>query len=346
MSFSRQVLLTLAFAVATSCASDVVLATLRAPGADGGVTGDDGGAPRDGGGVIVDAGSGSGLDAGSDGGVDAGSRSDSGTPDGGSSDGGSDAGGQDAGSFDGGAPDASSVDLEVSFSTLHWVVELDAGTAPFNLVVRNVGSEDVTDAAVELLTPLGAQFQNTGACSVVDAGSSDAGRLVCPPVDLLAGGVFEQTIQVLLAPTLRSYVFVASVGGLGAEADLSDNTARFALAVTPPGVEPLPLLDGGILQMSFCAGTNITSYAQCVPGSRLVETFVFLPDGGWELDGMPMGRWAQGPHQRNLAFGNNGTAPGDLSATWVGATVDGGCFEGVFQTDDGRAYAGAWRGCP
>lgn len=341
-SRQRRVVLALGFALCASCATDVVLATLASPSTDGGPGPSDGGAARDGG----FAGPG---DAGTDSGgtADAGTG-DGGLPDAGASDGGGDAGAADAGP-DGGMPDASLPDLDVSFVSFDWVVEVDAGTASFNVIVQNGGTDAVAGAALALRTPLGLQFQSVGSCTVADAGSADAGLIVCPSFSLLPQAVQEHPIDVVLPSTLRSYVFVATVTSAAPEASLANNTARFALAVTPPGRQPLVLADGGTLAITYCAGTNITSFAQCVVGSRITDTFWLFPDGGWDFDdpeGSPlMGPWGQPRHGRSVAFGFAGAAPGDLDGTWVGAAVDGGCFEGVFQTGGGRAYAGAWQGC-
>ena len=92
-------------------------------------------------------------------------------------------------------------------------------------------------------------------------------------------------------------------------------------------------------------GTNITRYAQCVPGSRITEVLVFFADGGMsEADGGPPGFWAQGPTQRNLAF-RFGFLGGMHLASFSGATDGGTCFEGVIDNVMSVPNSGAFQLC-
>ena len=317
-----------------ACAEDVVIGRYRATNAqDSGNP--DGGGSFDGGPIAPDGG---GNDAGS---LDAGPN-----------DGGTGGGLVDAGQVDGGS-DAGLVDAGPNLTATlsgEWVLQVDAGPQQWRLDVGNVGSSAV-NAPVVLLSFVPAVSISGAGCS--DAGPlSDGGPSMRCALGPLAPGAnvpVPLTVEVL-SSTLQYYPVTAEVLPAPGETALSDNLDRHPLALTPAATSSISVNAPRVMAASLCAGTNIFSFAQCVPGSRINDSFALLLDGGfYGVDaGMGpgtgwLGRWALGAGGTNIVF-----MPPESAAPpygWVGASVSSTCFEGVIQTGSGRAYGGAWRGC-
>ena len=317
-----------------ACAEDVVIGRYRATNTQ------DSGSP-DGGGAF-DAGANDGGPTAADGGANDGGSLDGGSVDAGPGDGGSDGGQADAGTLDAGP------NLTATL-TGEWVLQVDAGPQQWRLEVGNAGSSDVS-APVVLLSFAPAVSISGPGCS--DAGPlNDGGPSMRCLVGPLAAGAM---VPVALTVEVRSsnqqlYAVTAEVLAAPGEATLDDNLDRHPIALTPVAASSIAINAPRVMAASLCAGTNIFSFAQCVPGSRLNERFLLEADGGFhDVDaGMPagtgwLGRWALGAGGTNIVLMEPDSV---IPYGWVGATVSTTCFEGVIQTGAGRPYAGAWRGC-
>ncbi len=356
---------------ALGCATDVVLATLdvardagplRDAGSDASVAQGDGGdvGAADGGGAdaaVVDvdagadagadvdagftdaglddagaAGDGGSLDAGSDGGATDAGASDAGTADAGTSDAGtSDAGVIDAGPIDGGIPDLALVmDLPV-------VVELGELVA-LTLTAANAGGSAALDVTSDTALPDGGVFQGGAGCSAA------AGRVACSFGTVPGRAAVSRSFTVSLGPGTGSRLFATSLATTSPDLQPQDNFVQRLVGQTAIGTDVLPPMLGRILDGGACFGTVITSWSQCVVGSRLYFQLV-LEDGGFrELsDTQVGGRWGHSPSLRNFGF-QFFYPDGGAGTQYWGSTVSPDCIEGGLDLIT-QLNRGAWRAC-
>lgn len=333
-----------------ACAEDVVVGrylTAEDAGATDAGTSDagaadagsfDAGAPDAG---VMDSGSADGG-LGDAGAFDAGAF-DAGDVDAGGSDAGAlDAGADDGGPKDSGIADAGSLDAGIADLTLDpalpTVLEPDGGPLEFLIRFRNIGALP-TIGRTELVPPPGMSVLPIAGCL------EDGGTTFCPLGALAAGA--STTLRVPFAFTAGPRWFDLSVSVLAnsPEESLANNKVLLHAVLTPSSTNALAVTTGAPTLTTACFGTNITRYAQCVPGSRLSSMLVFFADGGLtEADGGPPGFWAQGPGQRNLAF-RFGFLGGMSLNSFSGATDGGTCFEGVVDNNMGVPNSGAFQLC-
>ena len=330
-----------------ACAEDVVVGRYLTASADDGGADDSGtsdGGASDAGTVDAGATDAGATDAGTpDAGIaDAGSldagATDAGTPDAGTPDGGSvDAGTDDGGPKDAGATDGGLADLALD-PVFPWVLEVDGGATEFTVRVRNIGAADI-NTVIELTLV-------AGMAAIVKPGCiEDGGLLTCSLGVVPAGSSTTLVAPVTLDGGPRWFDVQAAVYGTSLETTQTNNKVTLHGVRTPSGTTPLAVPIGAPGLTNACFGTNITRYAQCVPGSRITEVLVFFADGGMsEADGGPPGFWAQGPTQRNLAF-RFGFLGGMHLASFSGATDGGTCFEGVIDNVMSVPNSGAFQLC-
>lgn len=246
--------------------------------------------------------------------------------------------GSDAGEIatDAGAIDAGPADVVLSLSGLQ-VLEADAGPSLFALRVLNAGGSDALSTTVTLGLPGGVSATALSGCTAT------ATTLTCD------AGTVTSRAAVLSSPSLtfelspRWFELAGQVTTSSPELSTANNQATRAVAVTPPGLMPIIITGDRLLTVTFCTGTNISVFSQCVSGSQLTEVISLFADGGVLDDTFFPGFWGQSAHQRNLAFRfDDGTTRG---ASYSGGSVSTLCFEGVFDDFAGVANSGAWRGC-
>ena len=255
-------------------------------------------------------------------------------------DAGNDAGASDAGTPDAGAPDAGVdaglADLALSLSGLQ-VIEVDAGPSLFVLSAFNSGNSDALDCSVTLGLPTGVTVAPPPHCTAT------ATTLTCDGGTVAAGATALTSAPLRFTLSPRWFDLAGQVSSSSPELTGTNNQATQVVAVTPAGVMPIVIAGDRLMTLTFCSGTNITAFSQCVSGSQLTEIITLFSDGGIADDiGYP-GFWGQSAHQRNLAFRfDDGTTRG---ASYSGGSVSAVCFEGVFDNFAGVANSGAWRGC-
>lgn len=262
---------------------------------------------------------------------------DAGFVDAGFVDAGADDGGQKDAGVDAGAADSGLADLTVD-PIFPWVLEVDGGATEFTVRVRNIGAADI-NTVVELTLA-------AGMAAIVKPGCiEDGGLLTCSLGIVPAGSSTTLVAPVTLDGGPRWFDVQAAVYGTSLETTQTNNKVMLHGVRTPSGTTPLAVPIGAPGLTNACFGTNITRYAQCVPGSRITEVLVFFADGGMsEADGGPPGFWAQGPTQRNLAF-RFGFLGGMHLASFSGATDGGTCFEGVIDNVMSVPNSGAFQLC-
>lgn len=333
----------------TACSEEVVLGQFLERG-DGGSS-VDGGDNTDGGAIGGTAGGASGggsaggsTTAGGTGGSTAGGSATAGGAAGGGSagaGGGPGGGGTAGGASDGGLGDAGP-DLSVSLVG-PLIVVADAGAQTWQLRVANSGTVDVSRPSVRLQVRPAALFSGCDDAGVVliDGGM----EITCLTADALAGGVSTASFALDLGTTLRFTDLAADVLPVTGELDASNNGATHAVAVAQVGLVPVSVFppDPRLVDVTICVGTFITSYAECVPGSRIGYQFLLRGDGGWGLaDAGVRAAWFSDNQGRNITF-LNPTSP--WTTGYIGASVSASCFEGVIQNGAGRPYGGAFRAC-
>ncbi len=224
-----------------------------------------------------------------------------------------------------------------------FIVVADAGAQPWQLTVTNSGTVDVLRPAVRLQVRPAANF--TG-CEDAGVLPFDGGmEITCRTTDALAGGAGTASFSLELGTTLRFTDLTADVLPVAGEIDSSNNAATHAVAVAQVGLVPISIFppEPRLTDVSVCVGTLITTYAQCVPGSRIGFQFLLHADGGWgEADAGVEAEWVSANQGRNLLFIN---PRGTQTTGYIGASVSATCFEGVLQNGAGRPYAGAFRAC-
>lgn len=170
-------------------------------------------------------------------------------------------------------------------------------------------------------------------------------EITCRTTNALAGGVGTASFSLELGTTLRFTDLTADVLPVAGELDSSNNAATHAVAVAQVGLVPVSIVppEPRLADVSICVGTLITTYAQCVPGSRVGFQFLLRGDGGWgEADGGVEAQWVSANQGRNITFLNPASP---WTTGYIGASVSATCFEGVIQNGAGRPYAGAFRAC-
>jgi len=331
--------------VLCTCSEDVEIGrylTRADAGLDGGGL-DDGGTSAD--------------DGGLDGGLVDGGARDAGETDAGANDAGTnDAGETDAGANDGGAPDGgdggtSDAGLDGGVAELsvllsgEWVFPVDAGPTVWQISLRNDGPVRAPAPVVVVNAASGLTLVSPD-CADAGPGPDGGQSLRCFTADVLPGGVASVSLQ-LEPASLVPRLYDVSVVALAAtgETNLGDNTARLPVALTPGSAVVSPFAAPRSMSLITCVGTNITSFAQCVPGSRLFYDIAFEVDGGWfpNDSGIP-GRWGLGAGGRSLVLMNL-LLPTRGPNGFVGAATTATCFEGVTQNTAGNPFAGAWQGC-
>ena len=101
------------------------------------------------------------------------------------------------------------------------------------------------------------------------------------------------------------------------------------------------------IDITSCTGATLTSFFECnvYPGATQIHNFQLEPNGTVTPAGSTssiLGKWSQPtPEDFLLEFG----APGNVSATFRGKGVPGGCFEGV-TTFTSLQYFAPYRVCP
>lgn len=222
------------------------------------------------------------------------------------------------------------------------MVTADAGAQPWQLTVTNSGSVDVLRPAIRVQVRPAANFTGCEDAGIV---TIDGGmEIICRATDTLAGGVGTASFSLELGTTLRFTDIAAEVLPVVGELDSANNSATRPVGVAQVGAVPVTILppEPRLADVMICAGTLITSWAQCVPGSRLGFQFLLRADGGWgEADAGVRAQWFSANEGRNIAF-INPTGPG--TAGYLGASVSPLCYEGVIQTTV-RVYGGAFRAC-
>ena len=288
------------------------------------------GGPGDGGGG--DAGAG---DAGpGDGGAGDAGGGDGGAGDAGVGDGGADAGSVDAG-VDAGAPgDGGPVDLLLDFTGDVVIDQLS--TAAYTVRALNLGGTTALDASVFITLPAGLALRSSATCTI------DGGVLTCPVGDVLPGlaGVGSFVLETDAGPGWRDLLGVVTTAS--PDADAGNDGTTFFMAVTEPSAQVFPLAGPRSVDITFCVGMGLTSFAMCTPPSYVTGSIVLLSDGGLESDAGFYGQWSQSPHQRNVAW--RFYLGSTFGARYSGVAV-GACFEGVLDVN-GMYNRGAFRGCP
>jgi hypothetical protein len=101
------------------------------------------------------------------------------------------------------------------------------------------------------------------------------------------------------------------------------------------------------IDITSCTGATLTSFFECnvYPGNTQIHNFQLEPNGTVVPAGSHssvLGNWSQPtPEDFLLEFGS----PGNVSATFRGKGVEGGCFEGV-TTFTSLQYFAPYRVCP
>lgn len=345
--------------------TDVVLATLGAeedggaradagssdaavgqgPGSDGG--GPDGGSADAGGpdGGVADGGGDGGVvgDGGSDGGVvgdggaDGGAVDDGGSPDGGAADAGSsDAGPSDAGAADAGPNDAGIPNLSL---VLEPPVVVEVGeVATVVLMAQNAGGNAADNVFARTALPDGGVFLGGAGCTAL------AGVVDCSFGAVPGNSTATRSFSLSLGPGLGTRSLRTTLTSGTPDVSLEDNFVHRLVGQTAVGTDVVPPLLGRILDGGVCQGSNITSYAQCVPGSLLYFQ-IALEDAGFRQVDMPDfgGRWGTSPSRRNVGFQFFYTDGGPGSQYW-GSTVSPLCFEGLLDLA-AQPNRGGWRAC-
>lgn len=218
----------------------------------------------------------------------------------------------------------------------------DAGPQAWQLTVTNSGDVGVTRPAIRLRVRPSANFTGCEDAGIV---TIDGGmEIICRATDALAGGVGTASFSLELGTTLRFTDIAAEVLPVIGELDSANNSATRPVGVAQVGAVPITIVppEPRIADVMICVGTLITSWTQCVPGSRIGFQFQLLADGGWgEADAGVRAEWFSSNEGRNIAF-INPTGPG--TAGYLGASVSPLCYEGVIQTTL-RVYGGAFRAC-
>lgn len=321
----------------TGCDAEVVLGRYLPLSADDGGASDGGELDA---GLQLDAGADAGLDpdAGTDAGTDAGPDPDAGADAGLDLDAGSDAG-----------PIAN---LALRFVG-EFMTDVDAGAFPLQFQVQNTGDAGASGLTLTLTSPPEVQFLTFPGCSF------DAGTALCTTPSLGPSSVTTFSATVRFPTTPRWIDLRASISSTTPEARLDDNAITQPLALAPAGVQVLPVPAPRVMDLTFCVGSNLLLFAQCVPGSRAYDAVVLSPDGRMGLlrdggailsDGgiqnvdLTDGYWVQPADQRQFGF-RLLKADGGPGAGYIGGSVSATCFEGTATTGSQVHNGVAWQGC-
>lgn len=226
------------------------------------------------------------------------------------------------------------MDLAVDFTGDIVIDQLS--TAAYTVRALNLGGTTALDASVFITIPPGLGLRSSATCSF------DGGTLSCPMGDVLPGaaGVGAFVLDTDAGPGWRDLRGV--VTSASPDADAGNDATTFFMAVTVPSAQVFPIVAPRSVDITFCVGTNLTSFSMCTPPSYVTGSIVLMPDGGLESDGGFYGQWSQSPHQRNVAW--RFFIGSTFGARYSGVAV-GACFEGVLDVN-GTYNRGAFQGCP
>lgn len=241
---------------------------------------------------------------------------------------------------------SSKADLEVSVLAPS-AKPLVGNVAHYAVNVVNVGSSRADGVALTVQLPTTQTSPDKflmGDLANIDARCTHSGtKLSCNlgRIKRNSGTVvgFDLALPYTSAPLQLS----ASASTASAELSLDNNQANLttALAYYQYNLSAEPI------DISSCTGATLTSYFECnvYPGATQTHNFQLEPNGTVTPAGSRssvLGNWSQPtPEDFLLEFGS----PGNVSATFRGKGVEGGCFEGV-TTFTSLQYFAPYRICP
>jgi len=242
---------------------------------------------------------------------------------------------------------SSKADLEVTVLA-PTTTPLVGNVAHYSVNVVNVGNRQADGVVLNVQLPTTHTSPDVflmGDLANIDGRCSSQGtRLSCNlgRINRNSGTVvsFDLALPYTSAPLQLS----ATATTATAESSLDNNQSGLttALAYYKNSVASAAPID-----ITSCTGATLTSFFECnvYPGATQLHNFQLEPNGTVTPAGSRssiLGSWSQPtPEDFLLEFGS----PGNVSATFRGKGVEGGCFEGV-TTFTSLQYFAPYRVCP
>jgi len=224
---------------------------------------------------------------------------------------------------------------------------LVGNVAHYAVNVVNVGSRQADHVALDIQLPTTQtrpdKFLMGGLANMDARCSSDGVKITCKLGRIQRNSGTVVSFDLSLPYTSKPLQLTASASTATEEASLDNNRSGLttALSYYKYNLSPEPI------DITSCTGATLTSFFECTvyPGATQTHNFQLEPNGKVTPAGSHtsvVGSWSQPtPEDFLLEFGS----PGNVSATFRGKGVEGGCFEGV-TVFTSLQYFAPYRVCP
>jgi hypothetical protein len=224
---------------------------------------------------------------------------------------------------------------------------LVGNVAHYAVNVVNVGSRQADGVALHIQLPVTHTSPDKflmGDLANIDGRCTHAGTgLTCNLGRIQRNSGTVVGFDLALPYTSAPLSLTASASTPSAELSLDNNQAELSTSLAYYQYS----LSAEPIDITSCTGATLTSFFECtvVPGATQTHNFQLEPNGTVTPAGSRssvLGSWSQPtPEDFLLEFGSKG----NVSATFRGKGVDGGCFEGV-TTFTSLQYFAPYRVCP